>query len=78
MHMVSLDRFEVAFNSVFILNFIEMASVRMRFSPVVSLTVRFVGYYTSRFFCVNQWEEEKYFILFRYWLKSKGTLPLSL
>jgi hypothetical protein len=25
-------------------------------------------------FCVNQWEEEKYFILFRYWLKSKGTL----
>jgi hypothetical protein len=25
--------------------------------------------------CVNQWEEEKYFILYRYWLKSKGTLP---
>jgi hypothetical protein len=23
--------------------------------------------------CVNQWEEEKYFSLFRYWLKSKGT-----
>jgi hypothetical protein len=21
---------------------------------------------------VNQWEEEKYFLLFRYWLKSKG------
>jgi hypothetical protein len=28
-------------------------------------------------FCVNQWEEEKYFILFRYWLNSKGTLPMS-
>jgi hypothetical protein len=25
-------------------------------------------------FCVNQWEEEKYFILLRYWLKSKGTV----
>jgi hypothetical protein len=24
-------------------------------------------------FCVNQWEEEKYIILLRYWLKSKGT-----
>jgi hypothetical protein len=23
--------------------------------------------------CVNQWEEGKYFSLFRYWLKSKGT-----
>jgi hypothetical protein len=29
-------------------------------------------------FCVNQWEEDKYFILFRNWLKSKGTLPMSL
>jgi hypothetical protein len=28
--------------------------------------------------CVNQWEEEKYFSLFRYWLKSKGTLQMSL
>jgi hypothetical protein len=28
-------------------------------------------------FCVNQWEGEKYFILFRYWLKLKGTLPMS-
>jgi hypothetical protein len=26
-------------------------------------------------FCINQWEEEKYFILFRYWLKSKSTSP---
>jgi hypothetical protein len=29
-------------------------------------------------YCVNQWEEEKYFSLFRYWLKSKGTLQTSL
>jgi hypothetical protein len=29
-------------------------------------------------FCVNQWEEDKYFVLFRYWFKSKGTLPMSL
>jgi hypothetical protein len=29
-------------------------------------------------FCVNQWEEEKYFILLRYWLKTKGFLPVSL
>jgi hypothetical protein len=28
--------------------------------------------------CVNQWEEEKYFSLFRYWLKSKGTLQMGL
>jgi hypothetical protein len=28
--------------------------------------------------CVNQWEEEKYFSLFRYWMKSKGTLQMSL
>jgi hypothetical protein len=27
--------------------------------------------------CVNQWGEKKYFILFRYWLKLKGTLPMS-
>jgi hypothetical protein len=29
-------------------------------------------------FCVNQWEEEKYFILICYWSKSKGTLAMSL
>jgi hypothetical protein len=29
-------------------------------------------------FCVNQWEREQYFVLFGYWLKSKGTLPMSL
>jgi hypothetical protein len=28
--------------------------------------------------CVDQWEEDKYFSLFRYWLKSKGTLQMSL
>jgi hypothetical protein len=28
--------------------------------------------------CVNQWEEEKYLSLFRYWLKLKGTLQMSL
>jgi hypothetical protein len=46
--------------------------------PVVSLLVRFVGYYISRFFCVNSWEEETYFILLRDRLKSKGTFPISL
>jgi hypothetical protein len=47
-------------------------------TPVMSLTVRFVDYYTSHFSVLNQWEEEKYFILFCYWLKLKGTLPMSL
>jgi hypothetical protein len=28
--------------------------------------------------CVDQSEEEKYFLLLRSWLKSKGTFPLSL
>jgi hypothetical protein len=45
---------------------------------VVSLIVRFVGYYTSRFFCVNHWEAEKYFIFLLYLLKSKVTLSMSL
>jgi hypothetical protein len=44
-------------------------------SEIVEAFFCFVGYYTPRFFCVNQWEEEKYFILFRYWSISKGTLP---
>jgi hypothetical protein len=49
---------------------------------VVNLIVRIVGYYTLQF-CDNymgmdQSEEEKYFLLLRYWLKSKGTFPLSL
>jgi hypothetical protein len=37
------------------------------FYPVVNLIVLYLS-----FFCVNQWEEEKYFILFRHWLKSDG------
>jgi hypothetical protein len=37
--------------------------------------IRRVFYLTL--FCVNQWEEAKYVILFRYWLKSEGTLPMS-
>jgi hypothetical protein len=51
-------------------------------NPVVNLIVRIVGYYTLQF-CdyymgMGQSEEEKYFLLLRYWLKSKGTFPLSL
>jgi hypothetical protein len=34
--------------------------------------------YSLSLFCVDQWKEEKYFILLRYWLISKGTLPMSL
>jgi hypothetical protein len=45
----------------------------------ISQIPRFVGKFTFRFFCVNQWEEEKYkyFTLFRYWLKSNDTFPMS-
>jgi hypothetical protein len=50
--------------------------------PVVNLIVRIAGYYTLQF-CdyymgMDQSEEEKYFLLLPYWLKSKGTFPLSL
>jgi hypothetical protein len=46
---------------------------------VVNLIVRivvlqFCGYYKG----MDQSEEEKYFLLLRYWLKSKGTFPFSL
>jgi hypothetical protein len=51
-------------------------------SSLVNLIVRIVGYYTLQF-CgyykgMDQSEEEKYFLLLRYWLKSKGTFPFSL
>jgi hypothetical protein len=43
-------------------------------SPVVNLIVRILGYYTLQF-CdyymgMDQSEEEKYFLLLRYWFKS--------
>jgi hypothetical protein len=37
--------------------------------PVVNLIARIVEHYTVQYlslFCMNQWEEEKYFILFHY------------
>jgi hypothetical protein len=36
-----------------------------------SLLVEIEGHFIRS--VLNQWEEEKYFILFRYWLKSVGT-----
>jgi hypothetical protein len=45
---------------------------------VVSLTYMYSqirrGIVPLAFFCVNQWEEEKYISYFRYWLKSKDNL----
>jgi NADH:ubiquinone oxidoreductase subunit 5 (subunit L)/multisubunit Na+/H+ antiporter MnhA subunit len=62
--------------------FLTLTYILNQMRPVVNLIVRIVGYYTLQF-CdyymgMDQSEEEKYFLLLRYWLKSKGTFPLSL
>jgi hypothetical protein len=57
-------------------NAILISSPFVKKSPVVNLSQTRMVLYLS-LFCVNQWEEEKYFILLSYWLKSKGTSPMS-